>query len=119
MKNLLLVAAAAVLVLALLIGLYGLTVGIVVTGIRQDTVVQELSSPDGSKMAQVVDSDQGAMGGATFVQVQHAPESFLFFKITPKPAVVYEGAWGSYASLQIQWQGNDCLLINGVAYPIE
>ena len=85
----------------------------------EETVVKTLPSPEGTYYAEVVDSDQGAMGGATYVQVYHPPVfSCFLFKVEDPPTVVYTGKWGEYKHMDIRWKSEDCLLIDGQEYPI-
>lgn len=86
----------------------------------EETVVKTLPSPEGTYYAEVVDSDQGAMGGATYVQVYHPPVfSCFLFKVENPPAVAYEGRWGAYKHMEIHWVDDSNLMINGELYPIS
>lgn len=88
--------------------------------IGQNTVVQTVESPSGKYYAQVIDSDQGALGGDTLVEVYQKPEiRTLLFKIEKKPQRVYSGDWGEFESMQMHWKSDQCLVINCVAYEIE
>ena len=80
--------------------------------LTENTVVQTLESLDGTYVAQVISSDQGAMGGSTLVEVY--PEG----KPRQKQRV-YMGQWGEHCALDIYWKTDTCLVINGVEYPIE
>lgn len=85
-------------------------------GLSVDTVVQTLDSPNGTYFAQVIDSDQGAMGGATKVVVY---ENKQFMGKHKKIGQVYTGKYGAYATMEIHWKDDACLVINGVEYPIK
>lgn len=86
----------------------------------EETVVKILPSPEGTYYAEVVDSDQGAMGGATYVQVYHPPVfSCFLFKVENPPDVAYEGRWGAYKHMEIHWVDDSNLMINGELYPIS
>lgn len=80
--------------------------------LTENTVVQTLHSPDGAYIAQVISSDQGAMGGSTLVEVY--PEG----KPRQKQRV-YTGQWEEYTTMEIYWKTDTCLVINGTEYPIE
>lgn len=83
-----------------------------VGGLAENTVVQTLKSPDGTYIAQVISSDQGAMGGNTLVEV--------YPKGKPRQKQrVYMGQWGEHTTMEIYWETDTCLIINGVEYPIE
>lgn len=80
--------------------------------LTENTVVQTLESPDGTYIAQVISSDQGAMGGNTLVEV--------YPKGKPRQKQrVYMGDWGEHTTMEIYWKTNTCLVINSVEYPIE
>ena len=86
----------------------------------QDTVVKAVASPSGEYYAQVIDSDQGALGGDTVVDVYQDWElNALLFKITKSPQQVYFGDWGEFENMQIYWKDDHCLVINSVEYEIE
>ena len=70
--------------------------------------------------AQVIDSDQGALGGNTIVDVDEKGSfNLLLFRIEKKPQRVYLGEWGEYEGMQIHWKDDDCLVINSVEYELE
>lgn len=88
--------------------------------IRQDTVVKSVESPSGAYYAQVIDSDQGAMGGNTLVNVYESREfNALVFRVSKKPQKVYQGRWGEFEDMDIYWKNDKCLVINSVEYEIE
>ncbi len=68
--------------------------------IGQNTVVETVESPGGKYYAQVIDSDQGALGGDTFVDVYQSGEiNALLFKIEKAPQRVYSGDWGTKGTM--------------------
>lgn len=85
----------------------------------KNTVIQTLQSPSGSRYAQVIDSDQGALGGDTYVEVYEKclVDNFLI-RIQKEPRRVYSGEWGEYDHMEIYWISDDCLVINSVEYEI-
>ncbi len=86
----------------------------------KNTVVQTLDSPTGKYYAQVIDSDQGALGGDTIVYVYETKGlTTLLFTIQKKPQQVYFGDWGEYKNMQIHWKDDNCLVINSVEYEID
>lgn len=86
----------------------------------QNTVVKTLDSPSGEYYAQVIDSDQGALGGDTLVDVfQRRGINLLLFKIEKRAQRVYWGEWGAYKHMDIYWKDDHCLVINSVEYEIE
>lgn len=88
--------------------------------IGQNTVVQTIESPNGEYYAQVIDSDQGALGGDTLVDVyQKSGINAFLFKIEKKPQRVYWGDWGEFENMQIYWKDDNRLVINSVEYEIK
>lgn len=88
--------------------------------IGQNTVVQTKESPSGRYYAEVIDSDQGALGGDTIVNVYEKWEiNLLLFKIEKKPQQVYFGEWGEFKNMEIYWKNDNCIVINSAEYKIE
>mgnify|MGYP004537430273 FL=1 len=95
-------------------------IALIFGNIAQNTVVKTVESPSGKYYAQVIDSDQGALGGNTIVDVyQECEINALLFKIKKKPQQVYSGGWGEFENMQIRWKNDNCLIINSVEYEIE
>lgn len=95
-------------------------IALIFGNIGQNTVVQTVESPSGKYYARVIDSDQGALGGDTLVDVyQEGGINALLFKIEKKPQRVYCGDWGKFENMQIYWKDDNCLVINSVEYEIE
>ncbi len=83
------------------------------------TVVKTVESPNGEYYAEVLDNDQGALGGATTVWVyERRGIDLLLFKISKKPQRVYLGRCGEADSMSIRWKDDGCLVINSVEYEI-
>lgn len=88
--------------------------------IGKNTVVRTVDSPDGSFYAQVIDSDQGALGGATVVKVYEKREIDAFiFKLEDKPQRVYVGKWTEADNIKIHWKDENFLVVNSVEYEIK
>lgn len=86
----------------------------------QNIVVKSVESPNGAYYAQVVDSDQGALGGDTLVDVFEKKQiNLLAFKLYKEPQRVYSGDWGEFYDMEIYWKGDHCLVINGAQYEIK
>ena len=84
------------------------------------TIVQTVESPSGKYYAQVINSDEGALGGDTFVDVyKNSGVNLILFKIEKKPQRVYSGDWGEFYNMQIHWKDDSCLVINAGEYKIE
>ena len=82
--------------------------------------VYSTQSPSGAYYAEVIDDDQGALGGNTYVDVyKKGGADLLLCKIKRKPQRVYSGDWGEFEDMQIYWKDDNCLVINSVEYEIE
>ena len=88
--------------------------------IGQNTVIKNIEYPNGNFYAQVIDSDQGAFGGDTLVNVyeKRGIDTFIF-RLKDKPQRVYLGEWREYESMHISWKDDKCLVINSVEYEIK
>lgn len=101
------------------IGFFGF-IALIFGNIGQNTVVQSVESPNGTYYAEVIDSNQGALGGDTLVDVyEDKGINALVFKISKKPQRVYHGDWGEFENMDIYWKNDNCLVINSVEYEIE
>lgn len=88
--------------------------------IGQNSVVQTVASPSGEYYAAVIDSDQGALGGDTLVDVyENSRVDLIFFRIEKKPQRVYLGDWRDYEGMDIRWEDDHRLVINGHFYQVE
>lgn len=95
-------------------------ISLIFGNIGQNTVVQTVESPGGKYYAEVVDSNQGALGGDTLVDVyEKSGINSVIFKIEKKPQRVYVGEWGEFKNMEIYWKDEQCLVINSVEYEIE
>lgn len=95
-------------------------ISLIFGNIGQNTVVQAVESPNGVYYAEVIDSDHGALGGDTLVEVYENTEINLWvFRIFKKPQRVYHGEWGEFEDMDIYWKDDQCLVINSVEHPIE
>jgi len=93
--------------------------GLMFGNLAHNTVVMTVDSPTGYYRAVVTDSDQGALGGNTIVQVYENQQiNALIFRISRKPTEVYRGEWGEYRDMELNWDSDNCLIINSVKYPI-
>lgn len=86
----------------------------------KNTVVQTLDSPTGKYYVQVIDSDQGALGGNTIVYVYETKGlTTILFTIQKKPQKIYLGEWGEYKDMEIYWDTDHYLVINSVSHKIK
>jgi len=113
------IALALSALMALPIGFFSF-MALIFGNFGQDTVVQTVGSPSGRYYAEVLSSDQGALGGDTLVNVyEHSEINAVFFKIAKKPQCVYFGDWYEFENMQLHWKDDHCLVINSVEYEIE
>ena len=84
------------------------------------TTVEREYSPDMTKYAEIIDSDQGATGGSTLVYAYRNVEgSFLVFRWEDIPQEVYSGRWGEFNDMKMEWKDNTTLVINGREYRVR
>lgn len=89
---------------------------ILLSGFPTDTVVAREISPGGAYCAEVIDNDQGALGGATILNVYKYSESFSIgsFDFRKEETEVYNGGWGEFETLR--WIDDGHLQMNGTTY---
>lgn len=83
-------------------------------------VVKSVDSPNGVYYAQIINSDQGNMGGDTIVKVySHKGLNAGLFKISKKPLVIYIGGEDEYKTMELVWINDERLLIDSKEYFIK
>ena len=88
--------------------------------IGQDTVIKTVESPSGEYYAEVIDSDQGALGGDTVVTVRYKIQLDLkVIRIAKMPRRIYVGEWGEYNNMEIYWKNDTVLIINSEEFEID
>ena len=83
------------------------------------TVVMTLPSPDGAYYAAVIDSDQGALGGDTLVNVHKRKIRTPLFHLEASGEQVWFGDWLAYEDMDIYWKTDKCLVINGEEFTVD
>ena len=87
--------------------------------IGKNTVIKTVESPNGNYYAELIDSDQGALGGDTLVVVHHKRGlNLLLFAIKKKSQTVYLGPWGQ-RNKKIYWKDEHCVVVDSVEHPIK
>lgn len=83
-----------------------------------NTVVGHYDSPNGAYRIEVIDVDQGALGGDTVVRLYYEKPilNLGIVKIMKKPEGLYVGDWREH--INISWVDNDTVVINGTKYDI-
>lgn len=110
-----LVLSALMILPIVILGFFAMIFG----NLSENTVVRSIESPNGTYYAEVIDSDQGALGGDTFVDVRENVVDAYVFKISKIPKRIYQGDWAEYTDMEIYWKDDHCLVINSVEYTIE
>lgn len=94
----------------------------------KNSVVKEVLSPNQNYVAEVVDNDQGALGGNTYVTIQRTGQQkqipVLVGKLVPgtlgvNGETVYQGSWGEFETMDIKWKNNHTLLIDGKEFTLD
>lgn len=82
-------------------------------GFGSRTVLATEASPDSRFVAEVIDSNEGALGGATRLLVYRNDKSFSVgsFSFRKDQKEVYSGPWGEFESLS--WIDGETLSLNG------
>ena len=77
--------------------------------------VRTIISPERNYRAEVIDVNEGALGGATIVEVYDLRKQFdgIIFLFQKEPQVVYHGDWGEFETMKLEWESEQVLLING------
>lgn len=99
------------LTLLLLLGLLFRSIG------PEETVLSSIPSPSGRYIAEIVDSNQGALGGNTYVEVKKASPPFPLFRLGRSSVRVYTGRWKE--SVTVRWKDDDTLLVNDTEYELS
>ena len=66
----------------------------------------------------MINSDQGALGGDTLVNVTNQAKTIplLIGEFSKVPVRVYTGEWGEFESMKIYWKDDKTLIIDGRSY---
>ena len=77
-------------------------------------VIQSTISPNGHYKAELWESSQGALGGATWIYVTRQPNSinFFFAELQRRPMRVYSGRWGEFHSMTLYWEADNILHVD-------
>jgi hypothetical protein len=83
--------------------------------IGQNTVIRQEMSPDKSYTAILIDSDHGALGGNTVVNIEyHTSIINVGFGQFVKVRRLYIGNWGEFETMRLEWKDANILLIMGI-----
>lgn len=88
--------------------------------IGENKVIRSIDSPDGRYTAQVIDADQGALGGDTVVRVvKNRGLELLVLSVRKKPQTVYIGEWGEAENITVYWSDEREVTVNSYAHKIK
>ena len=81
------------LFLCLLLGDFGVT-----------SVMHSKQSPEGKYVAEIIDYDEGALGGSTTVEVRRTEAvSFFIGRISKNPVILCHRGWGLWDEIDFEW----------------
>jgi len=77
-------------------------------------------SPERRYEAQLIDVDEGALGGSTIVDVKDL-DNVMDLGLVRFDSVnrIYRTGWGAFENMQIVWKDEHTLLIDGQAYDVR
>lgn len=85
----------------------------------EKTLESHILSPNRTYYADVINVDQGALGGNTVVYVHRSRGVNLFLvSFLKNPQEIYVGEWGESETMQIEWKNENTLIIDGKEYVI-
>lgn len=86
-----------------------------------NTVVEFETSPNSIYLAEIIDSNQGALGGNTSVDItrQDRNINLLIGELRKRPETIYTGKWGEFETMTLRWEGDEILYINENKYNIQ
>lgn len=96
-----------------------MTVTLLFGKLSANTVVRTVGSPSGQYYVEVIDSDQGALGGDTRVELNERVLDLGVFGILKKPRRLYTGHYGEYMDMEIYWKDDSCVVIDSVCYSVD
>lgn len=97
--------------------LFGATV---MADFGRTTIVEAVRSPDSRYEAQLIDVDEGTLGGSTVVDVLDESAGIdLGIARFEWIKRVYRTDWGAADTMEITWQDEHTLLIDGQAYDMQ
>jgi hypothetical protein len=93
--------------------------GFLVSG--SSTVVRSELSPNSIFLAEIINVDEGALGGSTLVYATRLNSDVNLFIGTLKrdSQRIYEGEWGEFEKMTLRWEGDNILYINEKQYAVK
>ena len=86
-----------------------------------EIIIYEVKSPNNKLIAKIIDDDQGALGGNTYVGIYKNKKDINLgiVRFEQIPDIIYEGKWGEFETMTIKWSGNYKIVINGKTQSIK
>ena len=87
----------------------------------ENTVMKSEISPGSIYIAEIIASDEGAMGGSTLVDVTRLNRDinlFIIGELKKAPKRIYSGRWGEF-DMALRWENDEILYINEIRYDID
>jgi len=84
-----------------------------VGGTGSNEVVQYEFSPHGTHLAEIINSDHGAISSATFIHItqQRRNVNLFFAELRKNPIRVYSGRWGEFNLMALYWESDTVLRV--------
>ena len=80
-------------------------------------VVERVESPNGTYYAELINVDEGALGGDTLIKVYKSLRSDLgVAEISDDGEIIYKGPWGNFDCMDLSWKEEDILLVYNSEY---
>lgn len=98
------ITSCILLILLLLISIWFFGVISLFATLGERTVVKTLYSPNDTYYAELIDDDQGALGGRTQV--------YVYDNKSKDSLQIYTGEWGEFEEMEIYWKDDNCLVIS-------
>lgn len=87
------------------------------TDFGKETIIEQVTSPDKSYTAILINSDQGALGGDTLVSIEYNNTKIIGYGYFEKN--LYIGEWREFETIDLKWKDDHTLLINEKVYNLK
>lgn len=85
--------------------------------IGSQDIAERAYAPGSMHYAEIIDRDEGALGGHTCVEAHWSPSlDLLLIRYESVPENVYTGPWGAADTLTVTWADADTLLVQGEGF---
>ncbi len=88
--------------------------------LAQYTVVNTIKSPNETYYIEIIDNDQGALGGDTIIYLyENKGINAVIFKTYKKPTRILQDDYGAHTNMDIHWENDQLLIINSKEYDVK